>query len=120
MNHGGPCVFKGWTEGWTDMKGPNLRNVHRKGCGVTTGSVTWGGSLLMCHWDSEGPVVIREKRERERMEEGTNSRPWQRLGGHQIGIKGLQGAKGLGWHIGQQMERRNAGRERACVGHSQQ
>ena len=59
----------------------------------------------MCRCDSEGPVVIREKRERARRKEQTNSRPWQRLGGRRIGIEGLQVAKGLGWHIGQQMER---------------
>ena len=61
----------------------------------------------MCHCDSERPVIIRERRERERRKEEMNSQPWQRLGGHRIGIEGLQVAKGLG----QQMERRNTGHE---------
>ena len=75
----------------------------------------------MCCCDSKGPVVVKEKREeRERRKEEMNSWPWQRLGGHWIGIKGLQVAKGLGRHISQQMERTNTGCEQACVGHSQQ
>ena len=88
-----------------------MRNVHRKGCGVIVVTVTWVGSLLMCCGDSKGPVVIREKRERERRKEETNCQPWQRLGGHQIGIKGLQVARGLGQHICWQMERRSTGHE---------
>ena len=82
-------------------------------------TVAWEGNQLMHHCGSKGPVGIREKRERERRQEETNSWPWQRLRGLQRGSKGLQGARGLGQHMCWQMLRRYIGHEQAYVGHSQ-
>ena len=73
--------------------------------------------MYICY--SEGHVIIREKRERERRKEEMNSQMWQRLGGRRRGSMVLGGAGGLGQHRCQQRERRSTVREQACVGRSQ-
>ena len=64
---------------------------------------------------SEGPDIVKGRKERERRQEEMNGWPWQRHGVHQRGSKELQGAR-VGIGVGRWGE--STDREQACVGHS--